>query len=196
MNLGYRSPEQTFATFQAGVRGNLARLEFLCFSVGFRTRNNMGQLAYREFRERELMSQPWFKLGVADAEIIRSEAQSPLRQRILAESHGYQFALELVREDAWQAWAGEQLLADELMGSGGFESYVELVESPGSAPTIITGAQLPQRYAGLELAELQGRITEFRLAMEWKIDSIRQVTEAEPASPAMISPPNSQPPSP
>ena len=188
MNTGFRSPEQCLETFQVGVRGDLARLEYRCFSVGYRDRNGLSQLGYREFRERELRSNPWFAKGVADAEVELSEPAGPFRHRILAESHGYRFEVLLVREDAWQAWAGERLLADELLDGGGFESHVE-VSGGASRPTAVLAiAELPPRLQGRDPAELREAVTEFRISQEWKIDSIRPLEGAEEET-SLKSPP-------
>jgi hypothetical protein len=183
LNLGFRSPEQTLETFQAGVRGELARLEYRCFSVGFRDRNGLSQLAYREFRERELEPKPWFKLGVADATISHSESLGPLRHRLVAESHGYSFELTLTREDYWQLWSGETLLADEPLGEGGFASFVDLLENPGGSPTLVAGAQLPDSLQHLSVEDLRREMTEFRIAEEWKIDSLRELPSLDTPGP-------------
>jgi hypothetical protein len=189
LGLGFRSPEQTFATFQAGYRGDLPRLEFRCLSVDFRAREGLSQWAYREFRDRELSAKPWFKKGVSDAEVIYSQPVSQLRHVLIAESHGYQMELGLVREDIWQMWSGEEQLVDEELGSGGFRSYVDILED---SPTIIAGVDLPANIALLPKDDLRRGMTEVRFAQEWKIDSIRELTGDE----KYVPPAETQPPSP
>lgn len=189
MNTGFRTPRQCLETFQVGVRGDLARLEYRCLSVGYRDRNGLSQLGYREFRERELRADPWFAKGVADAEVALEEPLGPFRHRLVAESHGYRFEVVLVREDAWQAWAGERLLADELLEGGGFESHVEVSGGPAHAPAVLAIAELPPRLAHRDPDELRTAVTEFRIAQEWKIDSIRPL-EQDDESPSSPTPPN------
>ena len=61
MDLGYRSPEQAFQTLRAAIRGDLPRLEYRSLSSGFRQRNSLSQLSYREFREEWYAKNPWLK---------------------------------------------------------------------------------------------------------------------------------------
>jgi hypothetical protein len=171
MGLGFRSPEQTLQTFQAGVRGDLPRLEYRCFSMDYRARKGLSQLAYRELRERALSPNPWFKLGVAGARIVVSERQGPGRWRLVVENLGRSFELLLVAEEFWQLWQGTLLVADEVLAAGSFSSAVELLTPRGAPRTVIAGAELPAHIAPLADAPL----TEFRVALEWKIDDIFQL---------------------
>ncbi|MCB9915744.1 MAG: hypothetical protein H6828_11440 [Planctomycetes bacterium] len=184
LNTGFRSPEQCVRTFQLAMRGDLARLEYRCFSVDFQSRIG-GQLAYREFRARELASQPWFQQGVARAEVVRSEPLGPLRHRVVVETRAFlqtwRIEVLLVREDAWQAWAGDELLADELLPPAGFRDNVDVSVVPGGPPALVAVAELSPDLARRDPAELRRSITEVRIAQEWKIDDLRELEDLDEA---------------
>jgi len=180
LDLGFRTPETTLRTFQAGVRGDYPRLEYRCFSVAFRARSvpPLSQFLYRTFRERELAPHLWFSVGVPDAEIVESIALSARRHRIVARSHGHEFELELVREDLWQLWAGDELLVDLPFTGESFSEWLRLrstdrgVALKLSADVLLSDVLLDEEYAYWPPGELQQELTELRLIREWKIDSI------------------------
>ena len=171
LDLGFRSPELTLRTFQAGVRGDLPLLEYRCFSQGYKSRNHLSQLAYREFREQELASNPWFQKGVADARILTSESLGEGRHLLRVGSHGHVIEVELVREDFWQLWSNTDLLADELLAHGGFSRATDVLDT---GPLVVASAELTPDLASGSLEELREKITEFRIGREWKIDRIEQ----------------------
>ena len=172
LDTGFRSPEMTFHTFQMGVRADLPGLEFSCLARSFRARHDLSQLAYREFRERELEGQLAFWLGIPDAGITESVRLSRDRHLLRCESHGEAFEVELVREDFWQLWVDGQAVADEAITRGSFGDWTEVYEDGGE--TYVFGqAQLPPRLADVAATELDANLTEFRLGREWKIDDFR-----------------------
>ena len=137
----------------------------------------MSQLVYREWRERNLASNPWFQKGVADAEILRSESLGEGRHLLVAGTHGYCFEVEFVREDFWQLYSGDTLLADEPLAPGEFREQTDILDERSGPPIVVATAHLPPALAALPLAELRSGMTEFRVGREWKIDRIQ---EAEP----------------
>lgn len=156
LDLGYRSPRQAFQTLRAGIRGDLPRLEYRSFSSGFRRRNGLSQLSYREFREEWYSQNPWIKLALSQAEILeiiqRSETHASLRVGAL----GSEVLVELVAEDFYQLWDGDELREDALIDDLGAlltpeaGEWVARVPGAGSSPS------------------------ELRLGREWKVDDIRQ----------------------
>ena len=173
LNLGFRTPEMTFRTFQAGVRGELPRLEYRCLSGGFRSRNHLSQILYREFRDSELAPKLWFRVGVPDAEILESIALSVGRHRIRAGAYGHEFVLEFVREDFFAIYAGEELLADEPITNSSFPDWLEIYRPEGlDGWYLAAGAELPSELAEQSANELLRELTEFRIGRDWKIDSI------------------------
>lgn len=172
LNLGFRTPEMTFRTFQAGVRGDLPLLEYRCFSVDYRSRNRLSQLTYREFRERELASSPWFQKGVADAKILASESLEEGRHLLRVGSHGHELEVVFVREDFWQLWSNADRLVDQPLPRGGFSDSADiLVNDP---PLVVASAELTPDLVDRPLEELREQFTEFRVGREWKIDHIEQ----------------------
>ncbi len=170
LDLGYRTPEQTFFTFQVGMRGDLPRLEYACLSSDFRGRNGLSQLAYREFREQWMDENPWLRKGVAEAAV---EARVDLADgvvRLDCSSYGHAFQVLLVREDFEQAWSGDRLVHDELIE----EFSRGLIEEPrdDGGREVYAGTSLPPEAGGAPL-------TEFRIGREWKIDDVRQADPSE-----------------
>jgi hypothetical protein len=169
---GFRTPEQTFRTLQVGVRGELPGLEYACLSTGFRARYGLGQLAYREFRDRVLEHELAFWLGIPAAELVREVPVAADRVRLECRSHGTEFTLELVREDFWQVWTGSELLADEPLEPGEFEQQAEVL-AEGDRQVVVSGyGLLPSSALPSGPEELGERLTEFRIGREWKIDRI------------------------
>ena len=70
LDLGYRSPAQAFHTLRAAIRGDLPRLEYRSLSAGFRRRNGLSQLSYREFRADWNSKNPWMRTALSGAEIL------------------------------------------------------------------------------------------------------------------------------
>ena len=163
MDLGYRSPEQTFLTLRAAVRGDLPRLEYRSLSAGFRSRNGLSQLSYREFRGEWYAKNPWLKPALSQAEILERTDHPDGRHSVLRGGIlGEEARIHLVAEDFAQLWDQSELredLAVEDMGallSSRDGSWVASVPGKGEAPT------------------------ELRLGREWKIDGIERVETATP----------------
>ena len=168
LDLGFRSPEQTFLTFQTGVRGDLPRLEYACLSADFRARRQLSQLAYREFREEWMRENPWLREGLAEAEIRDRRTLPDGSVALLCCSYGQWFELSLVREDFAQAWSDADLLLDEAID----DRAERLLEEPGEA-----GSRELVAFTTLPRAAGDAPVTELRVGSEWKIDDLR---EAEP----------------
>lgn len=168
LDLGYRTPEQTFLTFRTGMRGDLPRLEYACLSSGFRSRNGLSQLAYREFREQWMDENPWLRKGIAEAEVERTVPLAESWVRLECSSYGHRFEVLLVREDFEQAWSGGELVRDELLE----DFSAALLEEPRAdgGRDVYAGTSLPPDAGSAPL-------TEFRIGREWKIDDVR---EADP----------------
>ena len=111
VQIGYRSPEHVFQSFQTALAADLPDQEFRCFSYDFRRREGLSFNSYLEGRKRLLKERPWMTL-VAKAEIVRSESSGERAHLLVGEIHGRQFAVELVRQDVFEMWAGRDLLAD------------------------------------------------------------------------------------
>jgi len=158
LEVGFRTPEQTFRTFQTGLRAELPDLEYRCLGTEFKVRNGVTQLAYREFRRELFRSQPWLKLA-ATARVLRIEPRGEGRVRLEAEVstwfHEERFTVNLVREEYYELWSDGQRAADDLA------SWRRLArEREGE---LVVTVPLPP---GRTLRE----IDELRAGREWKID--------------------------
>jgi hypothetical protein len=156
--VGFRTPEQTFRTFQTGLRAKDPDLEYRCLGNDFKRREGVSQLVYREFRRELFRTRPWLKLA-ARAEVKRVEELADGRARLVAEVdtwfHDETFAIELVREDFYELYVDGKRAADDGV------RWKDLVRAHGEELAITV--PLP---AGLEPLS----IGEVRVGREWKID--------------------------
>jgi hypothetical protein len=167
LDVGFRSPEQAFRTFQTAVRADDPELEYRCFSAGFRRRNALGQRNWRVAREDLRRSHPWLRTGIAKAKITSLQA-GERSARLEATCLGVRVAVDLVREDFAQLWEGAELVLDR---EAPFDAWVEVQAARDGERWITGGVPLPADADG-------GTITELRLGREWKIDDFREVDGA------------------
>src|SRR5258706_3858953 len=157
LTIGFRSPEQCFATFQKAVRADEPALEYRCFSVHFRSEHHVSQLVWRELRE-----QLWGQVGTRWA-VAKAKASAPARVQgnrasMEVSALGKHVHLEIVIEEFGQSWNGPTLLSDDGLDvrshtgaqeGGWFYGQVQL--PPGVDPATVT---------------------EVHLGREWKLDLI------------------------
>lgn len=168
LSVGFRTPEQTFHTFQIGWRADEPDLERRCLSSGFLERNRVGKLAYREFRERLAADQPLLRKGIADARIREPAERHGDRARLTTRSHGRILRFDLVLDDYCEVWAGDQPVIDDYLGFG---EHTGIQEGAGGSRWVFGRVEVP---AGQELESL----TELRFGREWKIDGFELLDEA------------------
>lgn len=161
LDLGYRSPRQAFQTLKAGIRGDLPRLEYRSLSSGFRRRNGLSQLSYREFREEWFSKNPWIKLALSQTEILERTERSETEVTLRVGALGSEFLVELVAEDFYQLWDGEELREDALIDDLGAllrpetGDWVARVPGGGDSPS------------------------ELRVGREWKVDGIASLEDID-----------------
>lgn len=160
---GFRTPEQTLRTFQVGWRADEPDLELRCFSSGFRARNQLSKLTYREFRDRLVAAQPFLRLGIADAELDGPPERRGDRMFARATTHGRTLEFELVRDEFVEAWAGGERVAD---------SYAPFADHH-TIETLPEGGRRFWGYAALPPGADAEQLTELRVGREWKIDELR-----------------------
>jgi hypothetical protein len=169
--VGFRTPEQAFHTFQTATRLDDPDLELRCFSVGFRARNQLSQLTWREGRAELYAKKPWLRAGIAGARIVDVRIDAGCA-RLRIDTAGGDYTLDLVREDFVEGWAGtERVLDDEVDWS------VAIAEQRGFSerPWILGRVQLPADVAAKS-------ITDLRFGREWKIDSVGPLEDTEESS--------------
>ena len=121
--VGYRTPEQTFGTFQTAVRADEPELEYRCFSQDFRDRNGISKLVWREARERLREQFPFLRKGITAAEPIEPLEVRGDRARLRVATHSYVIEVGFVREDFVEAFAGADLWFDDSIG---FSEHVRI----------------------------------------------------------------------
>lgn len=175
--IGFRTPEQTFHTFLTALAADQADLEYRSFSVGFRRRGlgtgPVTQLGYRVFRDELAHEEPWFR-HVARARVVSSRPLEDGRQRLEAEvsflwSH-WRFAVDLVREDYWELWVGDERVDD---AAASFDEHVAVAGTLGGE------RELEVRVPLNDWVEPE-RLGEVRVGREWKIDDFRELDDDDP----------------
>jgi len=160
---GFRTPEQTLHTFQVGWRADEPDLELRCFSSGFRARQQLSKLTYREFRDRLLAAQPFLRLGIADARLDGPPERRGDRAFARATTHGHTLEFELVLDDFVEAWAGGERVTD---------TYAPFADHH-TLETLPDGARRFWVYAALPPGADAAQVSELRVGREWKIDELR-----------------------
>ena len=163
MDLGYRSPLQAFNTLKAAIRGDLPRLEYRSLSAGFRSRNGLSQLSYREFREEWFGQNPWMKAALSGAEVLERVDHAGGRRTVLRVGIlGEEALVHLVAEDFAQLWDQAELREDVAVDDMG----ALLTQRDGRWTASVEGGGAPP--------------TELRLGREWKVDGIERVEDPAP----------------
>jgi len=160
--VGFQTPEQTFRTFQTGLRADLLGLEYRCLSRGFKQRNGgVTELGWRVFRDENR----WLRYA-AKAEIVEQANLPDGRARIVATLDTLfvdeTFAVDFVRQDFYETFDDGGLLEDD------YVRWREIARAEGDS--LVLEVPMPE---GVDVLD----ITELRAGREWKIDSIERLTE-------------------
>lgn len=178
LEIGFRTPEQAFRTFQTASAGQLAHLEYRCLSIGFRDRNDLSRLDYLVFREEWLKSQPLLRYAIDRAEIDsvqRSRGNGEGGRdgsrhcRLLAHTMRRTLSIELVREEFYEIWT-----EDGLVDSRDLDFDDSIGVQPTAGGSWIYG-QVPLP-AGLDPKQ----VSDFILRREWKIDHFELLEQSDP----------------
>jgi hypothetical protein len=172
LEVGFRSPEQTFHTFRTAVSLDEIDLEYRCFSQYFREENGIDQLTYREFRAALLDELPFMR-HIGQAQVLESRLMEPgvwlVRSRVRYLWKLVDFDVLLSTEDYYELYAGDQRATD------GFSDFEEIVAVDGIENAVAVGFQLEE---GLPPSVDSQDVTEVRVGKEWKISAFR-VAEAD-----------------
>lgn len=169
--VGFRTPAQTFATFQTALRADRPELEYRCLGSAFKRRvgDELGHvtlLAYLEYRRELFRSQPWLKLA-ATARVVEVRPLPGGRVRVLAEVDTWfrdtAFALDFVREDYYELYVDGARIDDDLA------RWDEIASERDGA--LVVRVPLPD---GLSVSE----VGELRAGSEWKIDAFPSAADA------------------
>lgn len=166
MKVGFKEPVQTIDTFQTAVRADAPDLEYRCFSAGFRERNHISKLTWREAREELRRKYPWLRRGLSDMSVDGAEHPVGDHAEALCVTHGQHIRIGLVREDFAELWSGNQLLSDE-----------PDVDFAGQTITQQDARGRSWFYGWAILPGVDSDVTEVRVGREWKIDSFESVED-------------------
>ncbi|MBK7877849.1 MAG: hypothetical protein IPJ77_19380 [Planctomycetes bacterium] len=169
LDVGFRTPEQTFRSFQVGWRADEPDLEHRCLSRGFRSRQQVSRLNYREFRAHLLADEPLLRIGVADARPTAPADVRGDRARLVLETHGRKLEVLFVLDDYAEVWAGGERVLDDYLP---FDTHTQVTPTDAGGQRLWGHVDLPSdaRVTGL---------SELRLGREWKIDDLRLVPASE-----------------
>lgn len=172
LDVGFRSPRQTFRTFQTALAADSPTLEYRCLSGALKSREGLSETVWREFREELFGAIPGLRRA-ASAEILTIAALDPWHVRIEAEATYLfwtrRFALLFRREDFYELWSGDRLYHDDVA------PFSEMVmRLPSQA--------LLQGFAPLPEGGDVDAVTEIRIGMEWKIDGFELLEDEDAAA--------------
>jgi hypothetical protein len=163
--VGFRSPQQTFRSFQTALAADAPALEYRCLTSHFRRGAN--QLAYREVREQILRDQPWLRRA-ATAVVLSEQRSSADRARLIAEVDTWfgatRFEVDLVATGFAEIWQEQQLLWDETRVDRPLAQALEAPHRVRLDIALDPDSAFDPREA-----------TELRLGHEWRIDALRLV---------------------
>ena len=157
--VGFRSPEQTFRTFQTGLCAGLPDLEYRCLGEDFKRRAGGASLLwYVEYRRELFGAKPWLKLATW-AKIKDVRTISPGRVQIVAEVdtwfHDETFAVDFVREDFYELYVDGKRVDDD------FADWDRIARERDE--NLVVSVPLRDGLAVRDVGEL-------RAGHEWKID--------------------------
>lgn len=170
-NAPFRSPEGTFHAFKTAAAGDAPDLGYRCLSSGFRQRNGISQLVFRELMDRF----PWYGY-LSRAEVIERREVGENRVEfvcdieVLFKTTRVRFGF--IREDFFEVYSGREEVDGDLQP---FEELARSVQS-GGIPGFEIWIEVPP---GL----VAGEITEIRVGREWKIDAMELASTDESVSP-------------
>lgn len=166
LDVGYRSPEQCWHSFQTAVRADEPALEYRSLSQRLIAERGLSQLVWREARA-ELYAPLGTRFAIAKARPLGPATVQGDRAELVVEALGRRVRLRFLREDFRSLWAGEQLLVDEnasLEGSSGVQTAAD-------------GQRWFYAQIPLPADSEPSRVSEMHLGREWKLDGISESEE-------------------
>lgn len=165
LEVGFRSPEQCWRSFQTAVRADEPALEYRCLSQQLIVEQRLSQLLWREARA-EFFAPLGTRWAIAKARPTGPAIIEGDRAELVVEALGRRARLHFVREDFRTLYAGEVLLVDEnapLNSSSG-------VQSQGQQRWFYAQVPLPE-------GSDPSRVSELHMGREWKLNGISDQEE-------------------
>lgn len=166
LGIGFRSPEQTVATFQVAIRADEPELEYRTFSQGFRERHGITKFAWLHVREELRERYPFLRRGIVDAEASAPPVREGERATLTLVTHGYELRVGLVREDFVELYGPNGLIHDDFVP---FERTFGFQTEPDGGRRVYGTFLLPPTV------DARAEVVEVRVGREWKIDSLETV---------------------
>ena len=160
LDVGFETPEQTFRTFQTGLRADYPVLEYRCLSSSCKRGNGASLMGYLEFRD-ELS--PWFR-RLAGARLVESRALGPKRHLLVVRFAFLwierTFAIQLEAEELYELRIADTPLQDD---------YIDIRDSLALDRSRLT-VSVPAE-ASTSIDDVLG----VRVDTEWKIAGFEEV---------------------
>ncbi len=171
LEVGFRSPEQAFHTYQVALASDMPDLEYRCLGTYFKRENNVNQLAYRAFREDLLDRMPWLRF-LAEAQVIERrelpDGAYQIRARVDYLWKVVDVDFVLAREEYYELWAGDKLWLDDAV------TFDEALAIDEGSSAMMLSVPLP---SPMPPAPGDMGLSEVRVGSEWKIQAFEPVVE-------------------
>jgi hypothetical protein len=172
---GFRTPRQTFETFLAAFDYRVDALEFRCLSAGFRRRNRVSELTWREFRDQLEREHPLLPRLAARAEVVEEREDGPDGHWIVARAAGRTVRMRFVRELFYEIYERGELASD------GRPEPAPPWSLDRDGLTLDARVRVDPADLATGTATLNAEsISEFRAGYEWKLDDLVEESSARP----------------
>ncbi len=112
---GLQSPLATFEAFRTALRGDLLEAEYRCFGSGWKARNGVSQVCYREFRDALLAEEPLLRWALSRAETTLDPASGPFEAVVWATWSDLRVGFRMRREAYMEVRAeGRRVVSEPL----------------------------------------------------------------------------------
>ena len=113
-------------------------------------------------RDELLRREPFLRMAISTTEVMDVQMIGDTHAIITSSALGNEFQIVMLREDFWEAWAGDEILYDGSIPAGQFEAWLQKSDDERWA-TGVAPLKKPEDYE---------KITEIRVGQDWHIDEI------------------------
>jgi|GEM_PF-1083369 len=175
-SVGFRSPKQTFRTFQAAVGADLVDLEYRCYAEEFKREWDITQGNYRVARKQLFDEIPWVR-RVSTAEVLGETAIDPtlvrLDARVTFLFQTVDVEVYLSRGDFYELWVGDERISDANIEFTDAVRRVSEGDDPFERTEMVLAAVELEAPVPPRVATRLDTITELRVGREWRIAGLR-----------------------
>lgn len=175
-DMGFATPRKAFESMVTAFQGELLDAEYETFSTAFVRRNRLSQHVYRDFRPELLARVPGLRWGLYRSRVEEITHLDPRHALLVARvpvplADDVLIHVRLVREDFYEVWAGDEILADGYGPPGELDLEAQghlSVQRTDGARYLWARADLEDDLPPPGLAGVR----DVRFAREWRIDDI------------------------